>query len=381
MRTLVVLLITSLTYTAAQAQGYFRTGYYQVWDTINSTWNNDMQITHELIGPDGSFLNLTLDTLENGAWEPRKRTELGYGTHPFPVTALNLLWNESTEQWMNDELKTTTYNADTLQTIQEVQFWTGGAWDPAERYLFSYTADNLLEETIGQTWTGQWDIISRKHYERDLTGNAIVVTDETWDGVGWTMMSVDSSSFNALGQKTATDTWTSLFGTWHQSGRSEWTYDADGLILTHTRHLGLPFQGLAPFVLETQSAAGDNLRNQTFQYNTLFPAAQTNWRNAYRWIFDPSPTTGVTGGHAPEDPHVALFPNPTTGQFTLSIQGLTCPAEATVMDAQGRQVGGTIKLDAGGSSPIDLGTEVNGLYGVRVVTTGKAVTKHILLQK
>lgn len=75
-----------------------------------------------------------------------------------------------------------------------------------------------------------------------------------------------------------------------------------------------------------------------------------------------------------------LFPNPTTGLLTLALDGITGHAEAVMFDAQGRQMGTTIRLDDARRHTMDLSKEANGLYMLRIVSDAGVVTKHVFLQ-
>lgn len=308
-----------------------------------------------------------------------KRTEFGYGVYPVPETILNLLWDDQAGQWMNADLKTNAFNADTLVTVMEVDHWNGATWTPSEQRLHSYDAGHLLEEIVALEWNGQWDTTGRTRHERDAGGHAVVVTEEDFaDGTGWTLVRADTSAFDAQGRKIATDTWSLSLGTWIETGRTEWTYGGDGEIDSIRTSIGVPFQGLYPFQLEVREPVGDGLLNQTFQASASFPSTQPEWRNSFRWIYGPSAMDAT--GHVLGNATVTAFPNPSGGQFSLSFNDLACPAEAAVLDAQGQQVGATILPHGVQRRTIDLSNEANGLYLLRVASGSGIIITRLLLQ-
>lgn len=74
---------------------------------------------------------------------------------------------------------------------------------------------------------------------------------------------------------------------------------------------------------------------------------------------------GVGISAAGSKPHWNLFPNPTTGQFTLAVDGLPGSVEVTIFNMTGQQVAPPHQFDAGTPITMDAGGLANGTYIVQ----------------
>ena len=110
MRTLVVLLITSLTYTAAQAQGYFRTGYYQVWsywaDRSKDDWPGFIKVQEKVGVFADKQIDLALDkgpTLQGRVIDGRTGEGVAASINLYTNQYLRQLRNFTADGRMADE--------------------------------------------------------------------------------------------------------------------------------------------------------------------------------------------------------------------------------------------------------------------------------------
>lgn len=372
------LLFTAVLVISAQAQTYLRTGYYQLWDTIASTWNDDLRIVHEFADADGRWLNFTLDSLSNGTWEHRRRTTLSYDASDRLDSVTIEVWNGQLSQWENSELKISEYGADSFPTAQQDHVWDGGSWDQTQRYVHSYDVNDRRIETVNHDWTGAWEPVSRNTYQRDMNGNAIVERyDELLPGMIWETRTIDSSSFNGSGQKLMTTVWSNAFGSFLPSGSTEWTYDGNGAIETVTSFLLFPFPEPVPTYLETRTSAGDNLLNQTFQRNHDLPASTPTWENEFRWIYDPL-ITGVSEIAQPTVPLLA-YPNPTSSAVTLEYNS-DAPVEVIVFTGSGMQVGPVQRFGIGERMVMDVSGLTDGPYIVQCASNGSTARSVLVVQ-
>lgn len=370
MKYLTTLLIAAVLSNAAQGQTYLRTGYYQLWDTVASTWNDDMRIVHEFDANDGRLLNSTLDSLVSGNWAPRKRTFLGYDAQDRLDSITIQLWNEQSAQWEHSELKTSEYGTDSLSTAQQDHLWGGGSWMPVNRYVHGYDMNDRRVETLNHDWTGTWELVSRKTYIRDANGNAVVQRDEVLlPGMVWEATAIDSSVFNAQDQKLETTMWTDWFGSFVPSNRIEWTYDGYGEVATVATYLMTPFPDPVPILFETRSSAGDNLLNQTFQRNTVLPNTTPVWENDYRWIFDPQILAVQESDVAATQ--LLAYPNPASDSF-LVLHGFQGPVDVTVYSTTGQQMGGSRRYGTAERVQLDATGLANGSYIVQCQSEGVA---------
>lgn len=368
MKYLTTLLLAAVLSITAQGQTYLRTGYYQLWDTVASTWIDDMRVVHEFDANDGRWLNFTLDSLVGGNWAPRKRTILGYDAQDRLDSVTIQLWNDQAAQWENSELKTSEYGTDTFSTAQQDHLWGGGSWMPVNRYVHSYDLNDRRVETLNHDWTGSWELVSRITYVRDVNGNAVVKRDDVLlPGMVWEPTAIDSSVFNAQDQKLETTTWSVWFGSFAPSSRLEWTYNGSGEIATVTTYLMTPFPDPVPILFETRSSAGDNLLNQTFQRNTVLPNTTPVWENDFRWIYDPL-STAVEETDAARTPLLA-YPNPASGIFQV-MHDLRGPVDVTVFSNTGQQMGGVRRFGTAERVQLDATHLANGTYLVQCQAGG-----------
>jgi len=78
---------------------------------------------------------------------------------------------------------------------------------------------------------------------------------------------------------------------------------------------------------------------------------------------------------------VNVYPNPSSGAFTLSTEGLMDRAEVMIFDAQGRQVAARFRLDGKDRHSIDLTDQANGLYVIRIMTQDRTIMEQVIVQR
>lgn len=74
----------------------------------------------------------------------------------------------------------------------------------------------------------------------------------------------------------------------------------------------------------------------------------------------------------------ALFPNPTTGRFSVTFSKALDNARIQVLDAEGRVIR-QIKVK-GNKADFDLSANAGGVYYVRIELGGKVITKKVVKQ-
>ena len=78
---------------------------------------------------------------------------------------------------------------------------------------------------------------------------------------------------------------------------------------------------------------------------------------------------------------INIYPNPTSGQFTIDVKGLTEDVTVMVYDALGKHIS-TTTIEGGSAKAIDISNEAQGLYQVVIRdANGASITKRISLQK
>lgn len=78
-----------------------------------------------------------------------------------------------------------------------------------------------------------------------------------------------------------------------------------------------------------------------------------------------------------EDPQILIFPNPSTGTYTVSVD--VAPSSVQVFDMMGRVQGSINAQNENGVLTFDLSGKDNGTYVVNVVTDGVQISERITL--
>jgi len=80
---------------------------------------------------------------------------------------------------------------------------------------------------------------------------------------------------------------------------------------------------------------------------------------------------------------MAIYPNPSTGEVTLNVSGITASqVQVRMVDAMGRQLmNKQVAMDGFYSAELNLNDLANGLYLVEIVYNGEALTQRLMIQK
>ena len=76
-----------------------------------------------------------------------------------------------------------------------------------------------------------------------------------------------------------------------------------------------------------------------------------------------------------------MFPNPTSGELTLQVEGMIADASLQVLDAAGRVAWAKESLQIQGNYMLDLSTLSDGLYSVVIQSDGMSAVKRLAIQR
>ena len=76
-----------------------------------------------------------------------------------------------------------------------------------------------------------------------------------------------------------------------------------------------------------------------------------------------------------------MFPNPTSGELTLQVEGMIADANLQVLDAAGRVAWAKESLQIQGNYMLDLSTLSDGLYTVVIQSDGMSAVKRLAIQR
>lgn len=101
-------------------------------------------------------------------------------------------------------------------------------------------------------------------------------------------------------------------------------------------------------------------------------------RNYVAAVPEEAPETEALDQTLNESANMALYPNPTEGQFTVALEKMTGPVNLSVFDLQGRQVYSTVFQ--GQQHIVDLTGHESGIYIVKVFTDELSLVQRIVNQ-
>ena len=76
-----------------------------------------------------------------------------------------------------------------------------------------------------------------------------------------------------------------------------------------------------------------------------------------------------------------MFPNPTSGELTLQVEGVLADANVQVLDAAGRIAWNKESLQIQGNFMLDLSGLSDGLYTVVIQSDGLSAVKRLAIQR
>ena len=98
----------------------------------------------------------------------------------------------------------------------------------------------------------------------------------------------------------------------------------------------------------------------------------------------PTAELHVEGGtlSVPDNPlnEILIYPNPTTGNFTITFEEMDTPVSMDIFDSQGRKIRTTHMIQES-SLQIDLSNQPVGLYFLRINQGNHILTKKVILIK
>ena len=119
----------------------------------------------------------------------------------------------------------------------------------------------------------------------------------------------------------------------------------------------------------------DNVYNLTGVMNFSYGNFKLNPRSAD----DISDVTGISNTFAGEN--IKVWPNPSDGNFTVTVEGMTGDVRITILDATGRVV---LSREAGNSNFVheefNLSNASNGLYFIRIDNGKEMTVKRIVIR-
>jgi hypothetical protein len=125
-------------------------------------------------------------------------------------------------------------------------------------------------------------------------------------------------------------------------------------------------------IVNIYDAAGNRTRRTYFCNNGTNPYPQRPGASPTQNIID---STTATDEFQEVD---ALYPNPTSGKFTITFSNVLDNATIHLLDANGKAIK---QVKAGGNRiEFDLSAQASGVYYIRIKQDGKTITKKVVKQ-
>jgi hypothetical protein len=166
----------------------------QKWD---GAWIDSTKLLTSYDGIGRSLIS-TMQEWRDTGWQNMEKATYTYDDIEMTIEVVWQNWrNNSGWDWV-DTLRTTSVLTDGLLSATTTEKWDGLQWVDVQKITYSYDANNMLTQILGQTWSGAW-----------------VNHDRT------------TMSYNAFDQDTVdqAQTWT---GSWANSTRTQHSYDGQG---------------------------------------------------------------------------------------------------------------------------------------------------------
>ena len=341
----------------------------KLWD--GSAWTNYFQTVYTFNGNNDQTSELS-QFWTGFSWLNLSNYLYTYDANHHLLTEIDQSWTGTA--WLNDYKYTYTYSGDD-QTVELTQTWNDvdAVWENASQILSTYDGNhNLLTKTI-QNWNGlSWDNTSLFTYTYDGNNNQITALIQFWDGTGWENNSITTNTYNSNNLLTnfLTQVWNGA--SYDNASRTTNTYN--GTLLTKSLHelwdgsswkysnVSFYTYGENDFLQAVGNREYDGVDNIITSGDSTY--------NFFRTVVGTKDLNNV-------DATLAIYPNPSSGKFTLSSEiGL---GSVTIYNSIGERVYFSDKANDQTQS-INLDGYPNGLYLAIIKEGDYTTTRKIMIQ-
>ena len=350
--------------------------YYWHWDTISNGWSGN---------PYRKIINIIYDANNNqtsqlgqnwngSAWANNSQDTYTYDANNNLTSELYQTWNGSA--WVNGNQYIYTYDANNNLTSELYQTWNGSIWVNDEQYIYTYDASNNQTSELYQTWNGSiWVNDYQYTYTYDANNNLTSQLGQNWNGSIWVNDNQYTYTYDANNNQTSY-----LYQSWNGSAwvnyhQVAYTYDANN---NRTSFLQQNWNGSAwvnYYQLAYTYDANNFQQNYAYRFWNGTGTAVTIGDSAYYYFHT---AVGINNPTATVE-SITIFPNPTTGTFTLqSTNQQINNSTITISNVLGEKIYSSIINQQ--KSIINLGAP-NGIYFVQLRNNEQTITRKIILSK
>jgi hypothetical protein len=270
-----------------------------------------------------------------------------YDTEQNMTTGVYQLWQNSA--WQNSRKNIVTYDEHHNPLTYVIQTWPEGGndWVNGNKYTYTFDSDNHIINFLAQQYNtpdSSWTNLAFYTYSY-VNGNPTNLLYQTWDGSNWLNISLERNIYDVNNNHATSilEYWEN--GAWVRDNLSLNTFDSDNFTLSTT---SLRWGSGGTVLL-----SGDS----TYYY--------------FRTVM------GINDSPI-NDKSISLFPNPTTGKFTLS--ALSSINSIEIYNLNGDCIWSDYDLKRQTSKSIDLSASAKGIYFVKIKSGGVMHGRKIVIQ-
>ncbi|HLG35822.1 MAG TPA: T9SS type A sorting domain-containing protein [Bacteroidia bacterium] len=362
-----------------------------------------------------NLINQLGQTWNGSAWVNGWQYLYSYDANNNMLNELTQSWNGST--WVNSWQLLDTYDANSNHTSHEYQQWNGSAWVPYYyKDSWNYDANNNMMYHLMQGWNGSaWRNYSQVFFTYDSNNNQTSWLRQGFSGITntWVDDERDTLIYDA------NNNLINEIHEWFWNGNNTWqcTYYTSNAYDINNNRLSALSQNCWSNIFSNYSLLTYTYDANNNKTNDLFQKwGDSVWINMEQktWTFDANnfmisyvdiiwDTTGLIVGHTtgliatgdsihyyfhfpdttppplPVYEGITIFPNPSSGIFTIQTEEQFINSTMTIFNVLGEEILEQKILAA--LTEINLSHHARGIYFLQLRTSGQTISKKIILQK
>ena len=263
-------------------------------------------------------------------------------------------WNSNA--WVNSSLYTYTYDSNDNRTRSVFQIWNSNAWVNYSVYTSTYNADHNQTSRLGQRWNSNaWVNSELFNFTYDANHNQTSRLFQDWNGSDWVNNYLYTTTYVANNNQTS-----DLYQVWNGSDwlnafHSTHTYDANNFLQYET--------------IQYFDSTGTIIPGCD---NAPFPCSPSDSTHYYYH------TISDVNDVKAEDGNFNVYPNPSSGKFTVSSKSTIDAIE--IYNLLGERVYSDSKFTQQTSNEIDLSNQGKGIYIINIYAGKNRHTRKIVVQ-
>jgi len=269
-------------------------------------------------------------------------------------------WDSLASIWDTSQQDYYSYYGSGKLNQDSVQLWNTPAtgWNNNSLLTYSYDGSNyLINETI-KTWTSSWQNSTQTDYVNNADGTPHTSYLLHWSGSVWDSLEMQKYIYNTPGQLDTELVYNRISGVWQNTGRNYYIYTS----------------GHATGVTQTWSGTTNSWQNAVLQNwfpdmplpdsakNANWNTTASVWDTVSRIVFTYAACTPAAVKQINAVDPLAIYPNPTTGHFTVT--GLTQGQSVEIYNYTGQRI--EHRMADNHAMDFNIASYASGMYLVRV---------------